>query len=438
MLFRSSKCKNSKWRQDEDTLDTWFSSGLWTFSTLGWPAKTADLEYFHPTSVMETGYDILFFWVARMIIMTTYTLGEIPFETVYLHGLIRDKFGKKMSKSAGNGIDPLEMIEKYGTDAVRLSLVIGSTPGSDMRLYEEKIAGYRNFINKIWNSARFALMNVTEEDKKIKFNKDHVKSVADKWILTELQKLIKEVDADFKNFRLSEAGTRIYDFIWSKYCDWYLEISKGEHKNPAVLLFVLKTFLKLLHPFVPFVSEKIWESLDQEKMLIAEEWPKFDKTLIFEQEAKEMEIVHELINKIRSLRSELKVEPSKKIHSIIYAGKYVDLLESKQEVIKRMGLLESLEIKNKGPKVPDSKVIFVGDIEVYLPLKDMIDTAKELIRVTKEIEQKENFIKSLKSKLKNSGFVAKAPKEVIEKDKARLEEEALALNKLIELQKGLK
>lgn len=433
-----SKCKNSKWRQDEDTLDTWFSSGLWTFSTLGWPAKTADLEYFHPTSVMETGYDILFFWVARMIIMTTYTLGEIPFETVYLHGLIRDKFGKKMSKSAGNGIDPLEMIEKYGTDAVRLSLVIGSTPGSDMRLYEEKIAGYRNFINKIWNSARFALMNVTEEDKKIKFNKDHVKSVADKWILTELQKLIKEVDADFKNFRLSEAGTRIYDFIWSKYCDWYLEISKGEHKNPAVLLFVLKTFLKLLHPFVPFVSEKIWESLDQEKMLIAEEWPKFDKTLIFEQEAKEMEIVHELINKIRSLRSELKVEPSKKIHSIIYAGKYVDLLESKQEVIKRMGLLESLEIKNKGPKVPDSKVIFVGDIEVYLPLKDMIDTAKELIRVTKEIEQKENFIKSLKSKLKNSGFVAKAPKEVIEKDKARLEEEALALNKLIELQKGLK
>lgn len=432
------KCKNSKWRQDEDTLDTWFSSGLWTFSTLGWPEKTADLEYFHPTSVMETGYDILFFWVARMIIMTTYTIGEIPFETVYLHGLIRDKFGKKMSKSSGNGIDPLEMIEKYGTDAVRLSLVIGSTPGSDMRLYEEKIAGYRNFINKIWNSARFALMNVTEEDKKIKFNKSHVKSVADKWILTELQKLIKEVDNDFKTFKLSEAGTKIYDFIWSKYCDWYLEISKGEHKNPAVLLFVLKSFLKLLHPFVPFVSEKIWESLDEKTMLISEEWPKFDKELVFAKESKEMEIIHELINKIRSLRSELKVESSKKIQAIAYAGKYTDLLESKKEVIQRMSCLESLEIKNKGAKIPDAKVVFVGDIEIYLPLKDMVDTAKELARVTKEITQKENFIKALGSKLKNPGFLAKAPKDIVEKELTRLEEEKTGLNKLKELQKSLK
>lgn len=433
-----SKCKNNHWTQDPDTLDTWFSSGLWTFSTLGWPEKTKDFEYFHPTSVMETGYDILFFWVARMIIMTTYTLGEIPFETVYLHGLIRDKSGKKMSKSAGNGIDPLEMIEKYGTDAVRLSLVIGSTPGNDMRIYEEKIAGYRNFINKIWNSARFALMNVSEKDKKIKFTKKHIKSVADKWIITELQKLIKEVDKDFENFRLSDAGTKIYDFIWSKYCDWYLEISKGENKNPAVLLFVLKEFLKLLHPFVPFVSEKIWEFLEKKDMLIAENWPTFDKELIFTKEAKGMELIHELINKIRSLRSEFKVEPSKKINAIIYAGDQKVLLDSNLEVIKRMALLGSLEIKKSGQKIPESKIICIKEIEVYLPLKDMIDTEKELNRVSKEITQKERFIKSLRSKLNNQGFIKNAPKEVIEKEKERLSEEENTLKKLKDFQKSLK
>lgn len=433
-----SKCKNNHWTQDPDTLDTWFSSGLWTFSTLGWPEKTKDFEYFHPTSVMETGYDILFFWVARMIIMTTYTIGEIPFETVYLHGLIRDKSGKKMSKSAGNGIDPLEMIEKYGTDAVRLSLVIGSTPGNDMRIYEEKIAGYRNFVNKIWNSARFALMNVSEEDKKIKFTKKHIKSVADKWIITELQKLIKEIDKDFENFRLSDAGTKIYEFIWSKYCDWYLEISKGENKNPAVLLFVLKEFLKLLHPFVPFVTEKIWESLEEKNMLIAENWPKFDKELIFTKEAKGMEVLHELINKIRSLRAELKVEPSKKINAIIYAGNQKDLLDSNLEVIKRMALLGSLEIKKSGQKLPESKVIFIKEIEVYLPLKDLIDTEKELSRVSKEIIQKESFIKSLGSKLKNPGFLKNAPKEVVEKEKERLSEEENTLKKLKDFQKSLK
>lgn len=432
------KCKKTNWRQDDDTLDTWFSSGLWTFSTLGWPEKTADLEYFHPTSVMETGYDILFFWVARMIIMTTYTLGEIPFETVYLHGLIRDKFGKKMSKSSGNGIDPLEMIEKYGTDAVRLSLVIGSTPGSDMRLYEEKIAGYRNFVNKIWNSARFALMNVSEEDKAIHFNKTHVKSIADKWILTELQKLIKEVNKDFEKFQLSEAGTKIYDFIWSKYCDWYLEISKGEHKNPAVLIFVLKEFLKLIHPFTPFISEKIWESLNKKEMLISESWPEFNKSLVFPKEAKEMEIIHELINKIRSLRSELKVDPSKKIHAIVYAENHIKLIDSQKEIIKKMGILESLELKDKGPKVPDSKAIFVGDIEAYFPLKDLVDSAKELIKVTKEITQKENFIRSLESKLTNPAFLEKAPKEVVEKETNRLTEEKLGLSKLKDLQKSLK
>jgi valyl-tRNA synthetase len=380
---------------------------------------------------METGYDILFFWVARMIIMTTYTLKEIPFKTVYLHGLIRDRHGQKMSKSRPETcIDPLEMIKKYGTDAVRLSLVIGSRPGNDMRLYEEKIAGYRNFINKIWNAARFALMNIEKQDLEKEFNPSMINSNADKWILTELQKLIKKVDADMKKFRFSDAGTAIYDFIWKNYCDWYLEVCKGEHKNPPVLLHVLKTTLKLLHPFVPFVTEKLWEFIDNENMLISERWPKFDKKLTFPKEAAIMETIHELIAGIRSIRAELKVEPAKKIHAIIHAKTHVKDLENKREAIMRLARLESLEIKKKGPKISGAKTIFIGNIEVYLPLKDMIDTKKELVRIKQEIEQKIAFIKSLESKLANKGFLSNAPEQVVEQNKQRLETEKQNLSKL--------
>ncbi len=432
------KCKAESWKQDPDTLDTWFSSGLWTFSTLGWPEKTKDFEYFHPTSVLETGYDILFFWIARMIIMTTYTLNEIPFETVYLHGLIRDKQGRKMSKSLGNGIDPLEMIKKYGTDAVRLSLVIGSTPGNDMRLYEEKIAGYRNFINKIWNSGRFALLNIPEEEFEKSFDPKNIKSYADKWILTELQNLIKEVDKDLKKFRLSDAGIKIYDFIWRYYCDWYLEISKGEHKNPAVLLHVLKTYLKLLHPFVPFVSEKLWEFLGEKEPLINQQWPKYDKKLVFKKEAKTMELIHETINQIRKIRAELKVEPAKRIHAVIYGEKYTKALESKREVLIRMGRLETLEIKEKGKKIPEAKAVFIDDIEVYLPFKDMIDVKKEMEKIDSEIKNKKGFIENLEKKLGNKGFTKNAPKDVVEKEKNRLKSEKLNLKKLQEQKKALK
>lgn len=428
---KCKKCKDDKWKQDADTLDTWFSSGLWTFSTLGWPKKTKDLKYFHPTSVMETGYDILFFWVARMIIMTTYTLKEIPFHTVYLHGLIRDRHGNKMSKSKPETcIDPLEMIGKYGTDAVRLSLVIGSTPGSDMRLYEEKIGGYKNFINKIWNAARFALMNVSKEDLKKKFEPGMIKTFADKWILTELQSLIKEVDRDMKNYRFSDAGTKIYEFIWKNYCDWYLEVCKGHHINPPVLLHTLKTALKLLHPFVPFVTEKLWEFIDDKNMLITEEWPKFDKNLVFIEEKKTMELIHEIISGIRSVRAEQGVEPAKKIHAIIYGGSKAKDIEEKREAIMRLARLESLEIKNKGEKIPKSKVIHVEKTTTYLPLKDLIDTGKEAIRLKKEIEEKRKFIESLEKKLSNKGFTSNAPKEVIAQNRERLEDEKDKLAKL--------
>lgn len=431
------KCKSTEFKQDPDTLDTWFSAGLWTFSTLGWPEKTEDFKYFHPTSVMETGYDILFFWVARMIIMTTYTLGTIPFKTVYLHGLIRDKNGKKMSKSAGNGIDPLEMIKKYGTDAVRLSLVIGSTPGNDMRLYEEKIAGYRNFVNKIWNASRFALMNLEEGDIEKEFEEGMIKTLADKWIVTELQKLIKEVDKDLEKFNFSEAGTKIYEFIWKQYCDWYLEISKGANKNPAVLLYVLKTTLKLLHPFTPFVTEKLWSFVEKDKMLIHEEWPQYNKKLVFKNDSKAMELIHELIGQIRSIRSELKVEAGKQIHAVIYGSKYTKQLESKRESIMRLAKLESLIIEEKGEKVENSQAAFIGEIELYLPLKDLIDPEKEKNRIEKEIENKSSFVAKLKGKLSNKKFIENAAKELIENERRRLNEEEENIKKLKEQLKNL-
>ncbi len=444
--FGTEKPKKGNWIRDPDTLDTWFSSALWTFATLGWPNKSKELEYFHPTDVLETGYDILFFWVARMILASTYALRKdgikeedtIPFKTVYLHGLIRDRHGKKMSKSNPETcIDPLDMIKKYGADALRLSIVIGSTPGNDMRLYEEKIAGYRNFINKIWNAARFALMNIEKEDLKKQFEPGMIKTFADKWILTKLQNLIKEVNKDIENHRLSDAGTKIYEFLWGQCCDWYLEIAKGEDKNPAVMIYVLKNTLKLLHPFVPFVTEKLWEFLEKDSILISESWPIYDKALVFKEDAKTMELIHDVISKIRSIRAQLKVEASKKIHATIYAGKNTGHLEEKREAIMRLARLESLDLRKSGKKIPQSKAAFVDKIEIYLPLKDMVNTAKERKRLEKEFKNIDGFIKSLESKLGNKGFTKNAPKEIIDNEKSKLKKAKEARQKLTEQLKSL-
>ncbi|MDA1060567.1 MAG: valine--tRNA ligase [bacterium] len=444
--YGTEKPKSGNWIRDPDTLDTWFSSALWTFATLGWPEKTKELEYFHPTNVLETGYDILFFWVARMILASTYALRKdglneestIPFKTVYLHGLIRDRHGKKMSKSNPETcIDPLDMIKKYGADALRLSLVIGSSPGNDMRLYEEKIAGYRNFINKIWNATRFGLMNIEKDDLKKEFEGGMIKTFADKWILTKLQNLIKEVDKDLEKQRLSDAGTKIYEFLWGQCCDWYLETSKGDDKNPAVLIFVLKSTLKLLHPFVPFVTEKLWEYLEKDGDLIAEDWPIYDKNLVFKEDSKTMELIHEVISKIRSIRAELKVEASKKIHATIYGGKYAPHLEEKRDTIMRMARLESLDISKKGEKVPQSKVAFVQKIEIYLPLKDMIDTQKERKRLEGEFSNIESFIKGLESKLANKGFIKNAPSNVFDSEKQKLKKAQETLKSISEQLKNI-
>lgn len=417
------------WIQDPDTLDTWFSSGLWTFSTLGWPKPTEDFAYFHPTSILETGYDIIFFWVARMIIMTTYATKQVPFKAVYLHGLVRDKLGRKMSKSLGNGIDPLDMIKKYGADAVRLSLITGSTPGNDIRLYEEKIAGYRNFVNKIWNSGRFALMNLSETEIDLTLSPTNVSGIADKWILTRLNEVISDVTGSLDNHRISDAVVKIYDFLWSDFCDWYLEISKGDHKNPAVLVYVLKNVLRLLHPFVPFVTESLWSYLHAGKMLIEGEWPKVDQTFNFPNEANDMIMVIDVISSIRRLRADSKVEAAKKISAVIFS-EAANILEKKRSVIERLARVNSLEISENGKKPVRSVSTVSGNAEIHLPLEDLINLESEKTRLQKEIANISGFINGLKTKLDNQKFIKNAPRDIISNERKKLAQAEQTLIKL--------
>lgn len=428
------KCGSKKLKQDEDTLDTWFSSGLWTFSTLGWPEKTEDFEYFHPTSVMETGYDILFFWIARMILMSTYATNEIPFETVYLHGLIRTKTGEKMSKSKPETcIDPLDMIDKYGADALRLSLMIGSTPGNDTRLYEEKIASYRNFVNKIWNSARYVLMNIEEEDYQVTFEdvEKSELSKADKWILTRLNEVVESVTQNLEKYALSEAGNEIYDFMWGEFCDWYLEMSKV-NKNTAVLAYVLSKILILLHPFTPFITEVLWENLGQKELLIKTKWPEKKKS--FPQEKEEVEVIKNIVTAIRSLRAESNVDITKKIEAVIHGGRHTDLIKEKEDIIKKLSNLGELKINKSGSKVKNALAAVTHEVEIYLPLEGLIDTDKEKARLSKEIENLKKFLGIIEKKLSNKGFTDKAPKEIIEKEEKKREE---ILGDLEKIQKQL-
>lgn len=415
-----TKCNSSKLQQDEDTLDTWFSSGLWTFSTLGWPEETEDLKYFHPTSVMETGYDILFFWVARMIIMSYYALNEKPFETVYLHGLIRCRDGSKMSKSKPETcIDPLEMIDKYGADALRLSLIIGSTPGNDTRLYEEKIAGFRNFVNKIWNSARFVLMNI-EDVSKVPGSPE-CQTMADKWICSKLQKLIKDSTERLDKFQFSDVGQNLYDFLWRDFCDVYLEISK-ESKNESVIYYVLETLLKLLHPYTPFVTEVLWKELGKEDDLIVAPWPEVQENLLDEDAEAKQDLFNELIRAIRHLRSENKVEPAKMVDVILYGKEHVGFLEENEALLKKFGRVENLTITESGDKPEKAAASFVSGIEIYLPLAGFIDLDQEKKRLEKEIEDVSKYVLSVKNKLSNESFVSRAPAEVVDGEKQKLKE----------------
>lgn len=435
------------WKQDSDTLDTWFSAGLWTFSTLGWPSsakategkpeKTDDLKTYHPTSVMETGYDILFFWVARMILMTTYTLGDIPFEKIYLHGLVRDEKGKKMSKSLGNVIDPLDMIKKYGADATRLSLLVGNTPGNDMKLSEEKIAGFRNFANKLWNISRFIIGKIQDTNNKMQIDiaKPEGKTLADKWVLERLNNIVSEATKDIEEFRFSATGERLRDFTWGELADWYLEIAKIEGGKLEILNYILNTVLKLWHPFMPFVTETIWrEVYGEESMLMVEKWPAVSISPSVKGGrggvVREFTLIKSIIIGIRSLRADYKIDPAKKLEVVVSAGKKEKLLQENEAVIVGPARLESLQI-NKSTNKPINSVGFVeSGVEVYIKLGGVVDFAKEKKRLQKEIAELEKYTGSLEKKLGNGSFAKNAPAEVVEKEKGKLGEGQNKLEKI--------
>jgi valyl-tRNA synthetase len=438
--------KGDGWKQDEDTLDTWFSSGLWTFSTLldkdfskyksleDWIKNSPDVKNFHPTSLMETGYDILFFWVARMILMTTYNMGEVPFSKVYLHGMVRDEQGRKMSKSLGNVIDPLILIEKYGADATRLAFLIGNTPGNDTKLSEEKVAGLRNFVNKLWNISRYILTSVKKVERVEK--KSKAKTLADEWILARLDKVTGEVSAKLEEYDFSLAGELLRDFTWGEFADWYLEISKVEKNKDEILLYILENLLKLWHPFIPFVTEAIWGmSFGGEKnLLMVEEWPenKIKDLRLKLKVIESFELVQKIVVAIRNLRSENKVEAAKKIKAIIFAGSKAKLVEEQVEVIKFLSGLGELEIEKEGEKPDQSAGTVVEKVEIYLPLAGMVDLGKEKERIKKEIEEVKKYIATLEKKLSNKEFVDRAPKPVVEAEKGKLDGAKEKMGKLEE------
>lgn len=442
--------KGDGWTQDSDTLDTWFSSGLWTFSTLGWPGQTADFKDFHPTSVLETGYDILFFWVARMILMTTYTFGDVPFETVYLHGLVRDEQGRKMSKSLGNVIDPLVMTEKYGADATRLSLLIGNTPGNDLKLSEEKIAGFRNFTNKLWNICRFMLLNIDEP--KMDMGLPKSKTIMDERILCKLKNTEVLVSATIQMYQFSAAGELLREFTWTELADWYLEIAKIEGGKSEILNYILNTILKFWHPFMPFVTEQIWQEIyGTDKMLMVEKWPSIikkenpsfidNKYIRFDSYnfdiCTETNTLINIIAGIRSLRAEYKIEPAKKINATISAGENKKLLSENAEIIKGLARLENLTIAKKA-KRPEGSVGFVeSGVEVFIDLSGLVDFEKEKTRLQEEIVATEKYLSGLKGKLSNKEFVKNAPKEIVEKEKQKLAEAEEKLKKLTEQLKSI-
>jgi len=419
------------WTQDEDTLDTWFSSGLWTFSTLGWPEQTKDLKDFHPTNWMQMGHEILYLWLMRMVLMTTYNLGEIPFKDVYIHGMLRDKNGDKFSKSAKNGIDPLDVIKEYGTDALRFSLISGVTPGNDSRFYMEKVEGAQHLVNKLWNMVRFMLMNIDEPKKDIK--KPEGKTLADKWVLSKLDIVISSSNLNIKSFNFSQASEKLRSFTWDYLADDYLEISKIEGDKQEILNYILNSVLKLWHPFMPFVTETIWQEVYGEKeMLMMERYPVCDDLDVARGMTESRyfdEMLNPLILKIRSIRSENGIEPAKKIDVKISAGDKLDLIEQNAEIIKRHWTnVENLEIGENIEK-PEGWLGFVeGGVEVFVDLSGAIDKDK----LKKEAENLEKYIAGVEKKLGNSAFADNAPESVVEGEQKKMDEAKQKLDKIKE------
>jgi valyl-tRNA synthetase len=400
------------WVQDEDTLDTWFSSGLWTFSTLGWPGQTEDLRRFHPTSVLETGYDILFFWVARMVLMSTYLVGEVPFKTVYLHGLVRDAEGRKMSKSLGNIINPLDMIEKYGADATRLSLLLGNTPGNDLRLSEEKIAGYRNFVNKLWNISRFILTRVDNIHRVV--DEPAAKTTADRWILGRLAAVTQKVTALHEAYDLSLAGEILREFTWTEFADWYLEIAKIEGGKDDVLLYVLERLVTLWHPFIPFVTEEIWSAFGEPEPLLVGTWPTANNAALATNDVVAITQVQEVITAIRNLRAQYKVAPGQEVNihlsSALLAADAAPIIEKLARVKIAEGNAESA-----------AKAV-VGSLTIAMPLIGVVDLDAERARLYAELTNVQNYAQGIEAKLANADFRGRAPQAVVEAENKKLEE----------------
>ncbi len=432
------KC-GGKMHQDEDVLDTWFSSALWPFSTLGYPRKNKNLSYFYPGNVLVTAYDIIFFWVARMMFSGIEFMGEVPFGDILIHGIVRDGQGRKMSKSLGNGIDPLEIIDKYGADALRFSLASGIAAGSDIRFTESKIEGCRNFINKLWNASRFVIMNIKPEDD---LTLPSRLTPVDKWILTRLNDVIKDVTINLNKYEIGLATAKLYDFIWTEFCDWYIEMSKPNlystdkkvHSHTvAMLTYVLGEILKLLHPFVPFITEEIFSKYAGKKaVLMTQDWPVYNKKTVYRKDEKNVEELKQIVVAIRNIRNEMNVVPSKRLTAYILATDSAFLKKSTQYFEKLAGVNNVVFIENKDEIEGQVVSIISNNVEIFIPMGELVDFEKEKERINKEIEQTRNEINHVTNLLSNKGFVLKAPQKLVDNEKAKLEKATDKLQKLEE------
>ena len=434
-LTECPHCHSKNLHQDEDVLDTWFSSGLWPFETFGWPEETEDLKHFYPTSTLVTGYDIIFFWVARMIMMGLEFGGDIPFRHVFIHGLVRDSQGRKMSKSLGNGIDPMEVIEKYGADSLRFMLITGNTPGNDMRFYDERVESARNFANKLWNASRYMLMNLEGFDKSFKPEAADY-TLADRWILSRYARNVRDVTENLDKFELGEAGRMIYEFIWNEFCDWYIELTKARlydkenarARNTAlyVLSHVLEGTLRLLHPFMPFITEEIWQKVphsDELQSIMVAQWPEGDEAYISGDIEARMTAIMETIKTVRNMRAEVGAAPSKKSELILSVADEAlrAVFTENQAYLDKLASSEPITILPAGAGKPENAMAgVVSGVEIYLPLKGLIDVEKETARLQKEQEKLQKEIKRLTGKLSNEGFLAKAPEQVVAAEREKL------------------
>ncbi len=445
---KCEKCGNSNITQDEDTLDTWFSSALWPFSTLGWPEDTDDLKHFYPTSVIVTSYDIIFFWVVRMVFSGLEYTGKLPFKDVYINGLMRDENGLKMSKSLGNGIDPLEIINEYGTDVLRLTLITGNSAGNDLKFSMKRIESNRTFLNKLWNATRFVLMNIDDVND-VKFEKEKLTTV-DKWILSSANNLVKDVTNNIENYDLGIAVQKIHDFIWEQYCDWYIEMVKprlydeeNETREVALytLLEVLKISLKLLHPFMPFITEEIFTTIqNEEETIMLSNWPTFNEAMSFTEEEKEIELIKTAIKNIRATRSEMNVPPSRKakMYVVTIDENVKKSFENSELFIKTLGSASEVIIQNDKTDIADDFVsVVIPNAVIYIPFADLVDIQKEIERLTKEKAKLEGEVDRVVKKLSNEGFVSKAPEKLINAEKEKQEKYQSMLDEIVKQLKVL-